>query len=48
MIMIIICEKYGWDYFTYESQPSWFIDLIIERMKIDATKSQQEELKNKG
>lgn len=38
MLMITICEKYGWDYFTYESQPSWFIDLIISKMEIDNKK----------
>lgn len=41
MIIAIICEKYGWDYFTYESQPSWFIDLIIVKMEIDAKKNKQ-------
>ena len=47
MIIVEICEKFSWDYNTYLAQPVWFIDLIMERMKIDAQKAQREELKAK-
>jgi len=47
MLIVSICKEYGWDYHTYLNQPIWFIDLIMERMKIDAKKAKQEELKNK-
>ena len=46
--MVVICEKFGWDYYTYMSQPSWFLELIKikyeldgERMKREIEKSQQ-------
>lgn len=26
MRRIILCEKMGWDFYTYESQPTHFID----------------------
>ena len=25
----IICQKMGWDYYTYESQPSFFIEQLL-------------------
>jgi len=33
---------YGWDYYTYMNQPTWFVELIIERMRIDAKKQEAE------
>jgi len=39
MIVVTICEAYGWDWQTYENQPLWFIDLIKKKMEIDAKKS---------
>ena len=40
----IICESFGWTYQEYIEQPTWFINLIKERMQIDA-KNQSQELK---
>ena len=36
--MVEICEKFKWDYYTYINQPHWFIELIVEKMIIDAKK----------
>lgn len=47
MVVVEICMKFGWDYYTYMEQPSWFIDLIIFRMTIDAKKAKQESIKAK-
>jgi hypothetical protein len=40
--MLTICERYGWDYFTYINQPAWLLDLIVRKMDIEAQKAQQE------
>lgn len=29
-------KDYGWDHFTFESQPAWVIDLAIQKMTIEA------------
>ena len=39
MAMIVICEKFGWDYHKYMRQPKLFLDLIYAKMNIDAKKS---------
>lgn len=47
MVIVEICRIYCWDYYTYLAQPTWFIDMIIERINIDNKKAKQEEIKNK-
>lgn len=48
MMMLEIMEKYHWDYYTYQAQPIWMVNMIVEKMKIDAMKKkQQESLKQK-
>ncbi len=49
MVIIEICRQYHWDYYTYLAQPLWVIDLIVEKMKIDAKKqkARDEEIKRK-
>jgi hypothetical protein len=46
-----ICKEFGWDYYTYESQPAWFIQEInliqnqeAEKIKSEV-KSQQTKIK---
>lgn len=34
-----ICKLYGWTYKEFQETPMDFIDLILERMKIDAEKA---------
>jgi len=43
MLMIEVCQLFHWDYYTYLSQPVWFIDMILEKMRIDAKKQQSAE-----
>lgn len=42
MLPVIICEKYGWTYDQYLDQPVPFINLIVERMRIDALEAAQQ------
>ena len=39
-MMAIICLETGWDYEKYLNQPSWLIDLICIKLKVDS-KSQK-------
>lgn len=45
MVIVEVCRAYKWDLYTYLAQPSWFLELIIERMRIDAKKAEAEEKK---
>ena len=36
MKAVTICEAMRWTYDTYLDQPAFFIDLLIEKMRIDA------------
>lgn len=47
MMVIEIMEKYHWDYITYLDQPVWVINMIVEKLKIDALKQKQNESLNK-
>ena len=31
-----VCRYMSWDYWTYLKQPSWFIDLILIKQKVNA------------
>ena len=35
LAMVALCERVSWDYHTYCSQPAWFIDLLLQKIKID-------------
>jgi hypothetical protein len=43
MVAAVICEKMGWTYHDYLAQPSWFVQLLIEKLSIDAKKERQAE-----
>lgn len=34
--MILLCKQMGWDYYTYQKQPSWFLDILREVNNADA------------
>lgn len=34
--MAIVCERMHWDYFTFEQQPSWFVELLLKKWELDA------------
>lgn len=42
MFMVIVCEKFGWTYYEYLEQPTFFVDLIREKMSIDAQKQKSQ------
>ena len=49
---ILLCEKMGWDYFTYLEQPDWFIvglqikiNLDAEQQRLEAKRSQMKSRK---
>lgn len=39
-IMIEVCQKMGWDYFTYQKQPFKFIQLIYIKNQLDKLTNQ--------
>ena len=39
MMVVVICEKFGWDYYTYYNQPDWFLELIKIKFQIDNERS---------
>lgn len=43
---IAICEKFKWDYQTFENQPPFFIDEIVIHLNQEANRSKHEERKN--
>jgi hypothetical protein len=42
LIMVEICERMGWDWYTYHNQPAWFIQLIEHKMGIEAKRQERE------
>lgn len=34
--MLEVMKTYGWDYYTYERQPSWILDLAVKKLGIEA------------
>lgn len=42
MLPVIICEKYGWTLDEYLDHPVPFLNLIAERMKIDALETKKQ------
>ena len=42
MLVVSVCENFGWTYEEYLNQPQFFLDLIVEKMKIDNQKLQNE------
>lgn len=35
MMIVVICEKYHWDYYQYLNQPAWFLELVQIKMRLD-------------
>lgn len=36
MMIISVCREMGWTYWEYLIQPAWFLDMIIDQMRIDS------------
>jgi len=45
MLIVEICQMFGWDYYQYLAQPAWFLDLIHSRMEFDGKKAKNERQK---
>jgi hypothetical protein len=39
MIAALICREMKWDWEQYQSQPKWFIDVILSLMQEEAEES---------
>ena len=39
MIVVAICEAFGWTYNQYLDQPVFFIELIKDKMRVDGEKA---------
>lgn len=40
MFMVTICQEFGWDYYTYMNQPSFFIQIVKEKLIRDNKESE--------
>lgn len=38
----VICKTFGWDFYIYESQPTWFIEELAIIMNQEAQKENKE------
>lgn len=41
MLAAIICREYGWDWHTFESQPNWFLNVIVSMLQNEAEESKR-------
>ncbi len=48
MIALEVMEKYGWDWYTYQNQPSWLLELASQKLHIEARLSAQKEAEIKA
>ena len=48
MQMVAICQEFHWTYQDYNSQPAWFLTLIIEKLTRDRKREQLESRKRNG
>jgi len=46
--MVEVCKYMGWDFHTYEAQPVWFIETVIERIKAEAESANSAHKQNHG
>lgn len=47
MLMVVICEMYGWTYQEYQDQPTFFLQLIKEKLLRDNKEKEMELRKTK-
>lgn len=49
MLVVAICQEFKWDFYTYMSQPKYFIELIKEKLIRDQKEMEMKmrSLKNK-
>ena len=42
MKVVVICQEMKWTYWDYMGQPSWFLDLVYQKLQIDSEIVQKE------
>lgn len=42
MVIAAICERFGWTYEEYHGQPSWFLEMIKLKLRLDAEHEMRE------
>ena len=47
MLILEICEKYGWTYNGYMDQPNWFLELAKIKYSLDNEKAIREARKSR-
>lgn len=47
MLMVVVCEMYGWTYQEYQDQPTFFLQLIKEKMVRDNKEKEMQQRKMK-
>lgn len=47
--MVMICQEFKWDFYTYMNQPTYFIELIKEKLIRDNKEAEMQikQMKNK-
>jgi len=48
MFMVAVCQEFGWDYYTYINQPSWFLALVRHKLIIDNKEMEMKMKKRHG
>ncbi len=43
MVAALICREMKWDWEQYQSQPKWFIDVILSMMQEEAEESKRKD-----
>ena len=47
MVVIAICQEFGWTYYEYMEQPNWFLNLVQDKLVIDSKKVKKDIKKQK-
>lgn len=42
MEAVAICQEMGWTYYEYMSQPSWFLDMLRNKLQMDSERIKKE------
>ena len=42
MLAVSVCEKMKWDYYMFQAQPAWFVDLLMKKTMIDSQRRESE------
>ncbi len=47
MAIVAVCQEMGWTYFEYMAQPSWFLDIVLDKLIEDSEKIKKEIVKKR-